>query len=507
MRGRQTQVRILLALFLRRELPLRTTNPLHRQYFNRKMSASKVKRKVGKYELGRTIGEGTFAKVKFARNTETGDAVALKILDKEKVLKHKMVEQIKREIATMKLIKHPHVVRLCEVMGSKTKIFIVLEFVTGGELFDKIVNHGRMREEEARRYFQQLINAVDYCHSRGVYHRDLKPENLLLDAYGNLKVSDFGLSALSQQVRDDGLLHTTCGTPNYVAPEVLNDRGYDGATADLWSCGVILFVLLAGYLPFDDSNLMNLYKKISAAEFTRPSWLSFGGRSLITKILDPNPMTRITIPEILEDEWFKKDYKPPVFEEKYEASLDDIDAVFKDSEEHHVAEKREEKPVAMNAFELISMSKGLNLGNLFDPEKEFKRETRFTSKCPANEIIRKIEEAAKPLGFDIHKKNYKMRLENMKAGRKGNLNVATEVFQVAPSLHMVEVRKAKGDTLEFHKGPFSGTSWFLLQILVRDIFLESWLVFLFLEFYKNLSTCLKDVVWKSEEDMQEHTPE
>ncbi|KAG2674134.1 hypothetical protein I3760_13G120900 [Carya illinoinensis] len=437
------------------------------------MNQAKVKRRVGKYEVGRTIGEGTFAKVKFARNSETGEPVALKILDKEKVLKHKMAEQIRREIATMKLIKHPNVVQLYEVMGSRTKIFIVIEFVTGGELFDKIVNHGRMREDEARRYFQQLINAVDYCHSRGVYHRDLKPENLLLDAYGNLKVSDFGLSALSQQVRDDGLLHTTCGTPNYVAPEVLNDRGYDGATADLWSCGVILFVLLAGYLPFDDSNLMILYKKISAAEFVCPPWLSFDAMKLITRILDPNPMTRITIPEMLEDEWFKKDYKPPVFEEKEDTNLDDVEAVFKDSEEHHVTEKKEEQPAAMNAFELISMSKGLNLSNLFDIEQAFKRETRFTSKCPANEIINKIEEAAKPLGFDVQKKNYKMKLENVKAGRKGNLNVATEIFQVAPSLHMVEVRKAKGDTLEFHK------------------------------FYKSLSTCLDDVVWKTEEDMQE----
>ena len=138
------------------------------------MSQPKIKRRIGKYEVGRTIGEGTFAKVKFARNSETGDPVALKILDKEKVLKHKMAEQIRREIATMKLIQHPNVVRLYEVMGSKTKIYIVLEFVTGGELFDKIVNHGRMSENEARRYFQQLINAVDYCHSRGVFHRDLK---------------------------------------------------------------------------------------------------------------------------------------------------------------------------------------------------------------------------------------------------------------------------------------------------------------------------------------------
>nr|KJB35620.1 hypothetical protein B456_006G121600 [Gossypium raimondii] len=413
------------------------------------MNQPKIKGRVGKYQVGRTIGEGTFAKVKFARNSETGEPVALKILDKDKVLKHKMAEQIKREIATMKLIKHPNVIRLHEVMASKTKIFIVLEFVTGGELFDKIVNHGRMIENEARRYFQQLINAVDYCHSRGVYHRDLK---------------------------DDGLFHTACGTPNYVAPEVLDDQGYDGAMADLWSCGVILFVLLAGYLPFDDSNLIDLYRKISVAEFTCPPWLSLSAMKLITRILDPNPMTRITIPEILQDEWFKKGYKPPVFEEKDDTNLDDVEAVFKDSEEHHVMEKRkeeEEQPTTMNAFELISMSKGLNLENLFDAEQGFKRETRFTSKCPANEIIHKIEAAAKPLGFDVHKKNYKMRLESSKAGRKGNLNVATEIFQMAPSLHMVELRKAKGDTLEFHK------------------------------FYKNLSTCLEDVVWKTEEDMKE----
>ncbi|KAF5930475.1 hypothetical protein HYC85_031348 [Camellia sinensis] len=124
-----------------------------------------------------------------------------------------------------------------KVMASKTKIYIVLEYVGEGELFDKI-----------------LINAVNYCHSRGMYHRDLKLENLLLDSFGVLKVSDFGLSAFSQQVREDVLLHTTCGTPNYVAPEVLTDKGYDGTTVDIWSCGVILFVLMAGYLPFDEPN-------------------------------------------------------------------------------------------------------------------------------------------------------------------------------------------------------------------------------------------------------------
>ncbi|KAJ4910879.1 CBL-interacting serine/threonine-protein kinase 26 [Raphanus sativus] len=397
------------------------------------MNRPKVQRRiVGKYEVGKTIGQGTFAKVRYAKNTETGESVALKILDKQKLLKNnKMAGQIKREISTMKLINHPNVVRVYEVLASKTKIYIVLEFAMGGNLFDKI------------------------------------PENLLLDAQGNLKVSDFGLSALSRQAGGDGLLHTACGTPNYAAPEVVTDQGYDGATADLWSCGVILFELLSGYLPFEDSNLMTLYNKITAAEYNCPSWLSPGAKNLIVRILDPNPTTRIKVPEILEDAWFKKDYKPTLFEEKDKANLADVEAVFRDSEEHHVTEKKEEKPTPMNAFDLISMSRALDLGNFFEEEGGFKRETRFAATGSANELVQKIEAASKPLGFEIQKKNFKMRLENVNPGRKGNLEVATEIFQVSPSLHMVEVRKTKGDTLEFHK------------------------------FYKKLSTTLNDVVWKS----------
>ncbi|KAL6569679.1 CBL-interacting serine/threonine-protein kinase 9 [Orobanche minor] len=354
------------------------------------------------------------------------------------------------------------------VMASKTKIYIILEYVDGGELFDKIAKYGKLKEDAARRYFQQLINAVDYCHSRGVYHRDLKPENLLLDSFGVLKVSDFGLSAFSKQVRDDGLLHTACGTPNYVAPEVLTDKGYDGTASDVWSCGVILFVLMAGYLPFDEPNLVALYRRIQRADFSFPSWFSSSAKRLIKRILDPNPLTRITIPDILENDWFKKDYKPPQFQDEEGVSLDDVDAVFNDSDEHLVTE-RKEKPVSMNAFELISRSQGFSLENLFDKQMGLvKRETSFTSKCPANEIMSKIEEAAKPMGFNVRKRNYKMKLQGDKTGRKGQLAVATEVFEVAPSLHMVELRKTSGDTLEFHK------------------------------FYKTFSSGLKDIVWASD---------
>ncbi|NP_001302594.1 CBL-interacting serine/threonine-protein kinase 9-like [Brassica napus] len=442
---------------------------------SRKRTTPASRTRVGNYEMGRTLGEGSFAKVKYARNTVTGDIAAIKILDRDKVLRHKMVEQLKREISTMKLIKHPNVVEIIEVMASKTKIYIVLELVNGGELFDKIAQQGRLKEDEARRYVQQLINAVDYCHSRGVYHRDLKPENLLLDANGVLKVSDFGLSAFSLQVREDGLLHTACGTPNYVAPEVLSDKGYDGAAADVWSCGVILFVLMAGYLPFDEPNLMTLYKRICKAEFNCPPWFSPGAKNVIKRILDPSPITRISIAELLEDEWFKQGYKTPSFEQDDEdITIDDVDAAFSNSKECLVTEKKE-KPESMNAFELISSSNEFSLENLFEKQAQLvKKETRFTSNRPASEIMSKMEETAKPLGFNVRKDKYKIKMKGDKSGRKGQLSVATEVFEVAPSLHVVELRKTGGDTLEFHK------------------------------FYKTFSSGLKDVVWNTDGAAQDH---
>ncbi|KAK2406756.1 CBL-interacting serine/threonine-protein kinase [Trifolium repens] len=423
--------------------------------------------RVGKYEMGKTIGEGSFAKVKLAKNVENGNYVAMKILDRNHVLRHNMMEQLSREISTMKMINHPNVVKIYEVMASKTKIYIVLELVKGGELFDKIAKNGRLKEDEARNYFHQLINAVDYCHSRGVYHRDLKPENLLLDNNGALKITDFGLSTYSQQ--EDELLRTACGTPNYVAPEVLNDRGYVGSASDIWSCGVILFVLMAGYLPFDEPNQMTLFKKIGRAEFTFPPWFSAKAKKLLKAILNPNPLTRMKISEILEDEWFKKGYKPATFTEEDDVNVDDVAAAFNDSKENLVSETKE-KPVSMNAFELISRSQSFNLDNMFEMEQKgiVKRETHFASQCPANEIMSKIEEAAKPLGFNVHKRDYKMKLQGDKSGRKGHLSVATEVFEVAPSLHMVELRKTGGDTLEFHK------------------------------FYKTFSSGLQDIVWHTD---------
>lgn len=197
-----------------------------------------------RYELGRMLGQGTFAKVYHARNLKSGQSVAIKIIDKEKVLRVGLIDQIKREISVMRLVRHPNVVQLYEVMASRTKIYFAMEYVKGGELFNKVAK-GKLKEDAARKYFQQLIGAVDYCHSRGVYHRDIKPENLLLDEYGNLKISDFGLSALAESRRQDGLLHTTCGTPAYVAPEVINKKGLIALCLFDWI--LILFIFLKTY--------------------------------------------------------------------------------------------------------------------------------------------------------------------------------------------------------------------------------------------------------------------
>ncbi|KAK4773598.1 hypothetical protein SAY87_028617 [Trapa incisa] len=408
-----------------------------------------------RYELGRLLGQGTFAKVYYGRNLATNNAVAIKLIDKEKVFKIGLVEQIKREISVMRIARHPNIVQLYEVMATKSKIYFIMEYAKGGELFDKVAK-GRLKEDIARKYFIQLIDAVDFCHDKGVYHRDIKPENLLLDDNENLKVSDFGLSALAESKRQDGLLHTICGTPAYVAPEVIDRKGYDGAKADIWSCGVVLFVLLAGYLPFHDSNLMAMYRKIGRAEFKFPSWFPADVRRLLSRILDPNPITRISITKVKESSWFRKGLtlKNRVkarLESKTMGPFDTSTSAGPSQESSDGNLDQLFKPPTLNAFDIISISAGFDLSGLFEDSYQ-KRETRFACRQPANVIISKLVEMAKHLRLKVSKKEGGLlRLEGLNEGGKGALVIDAEIFELTPSFHLVELKKSNGDTLEYQR--------------------------------------------------------
>lgn len=411
------------------------------------VSINKKGMRLGNYELGKILGEGNFGKVKFAKNVESGQGFAVKILEKKRILDLKIGDQIKREIGTLKLLKHPNVVRLHEVLASKTKIYMVLEYVTGGELFDRISNRGRLSEGEGRKLFQQLIDGVSYCHHKGVFHRDLKLENVLVDAKGNIKISDFGLSALPQHYRDDGLLHTTCGSPNYVAPEILANRGYDGATADIWSCGVILYVILTGYLPFDDRNLAVLYQKIFKGDCHIPKWISPGARNMMRRILDPNPATRITMAGIKADEWFKQDYTPATPDDEEDIYIDDEALSIQDVPPE--TEKSPESPTTViNAFQLIGMSSCLDLSGFFENEDVSERKIRFTSNHSPRDLLRRIQDIVTEMGFRVEKKNGRLKVlqEHKDQKSSGSLAVVAEVFEISPSLYVVELRKSYGDS-------------------------------------------------------------
>eukprot|EP00177_Eucheuma_denticulatum_P003126 GFKZ01005637.1.p1 GENE.GFKZ01005637.1~~GFKZ01005637.1.p1 ORF type:complete len:516 (+),score=68.53 GFKZ01005637.1:723-2270(+) len=259
--------------------------------------------RIGNYRLGKTLGVGSFGKVKLAEHEPTGKKVAVKILNRHKIRAQQMEEKLKREIKILKLCLHPHIIRLYEVIETSTDVFVVTEYSAGGELFDYIVERGRLAEDEARRFFQQIISGVEYCHKHMIAHRDLKPENLLLDEHSNVKIADFGLSNC---MRDGWFLKTSCGSPNYAAPEVISGKLYAGPEVDIWSCGVIVYALLCGTLPFDDESIPYLFRKIKGGIYILPSYLSDSSKDLISKMLVTDPLKRINIDEIRQHPWFMR---------------------------------------------------------------------------------------------------------------------------------------------------------------------------------------------------------
>jgi len=266
------------------------------------MKTSGIKEKIiGGYSLDQPIGEGTFGKVRLATHVLTGEKVAVKVLEKDRISDVSDVERVAREIHILKIIRHPNLIQLYEIVETNRQLYIFTEYATGGELYEYIVSNKKIKEPEACRLFQQVISGVEYIHKLKVVHRDLKPENLLLDYAKDIKIVDFGLSNMYKQ---DEKLKTACGSPCYAAPEMIAGKNYDGLKVDIWSSGVVLFALLCGYLPFEDPNTNHLYKKILNGNYTLPKFLSEDAKSMIKGILTVDPEKRFTIEDIRKHPWF-----------------------------------------------------------------------------------------------------------------------------------------------------------------------------------------------------------
>ncbi|XP_051934656.1 serine/threonine-protein kinase SIK3 homolog isoform X3 [Hippocampus zosterae] len=266
--------------------------------------------RVGHYEIERTIGKGNFAVVKLATHIITKAKVAIKIVDKTQ-LDDENLKKIFREVQIMKLLKHPHIIRLYQVMETERMIYLVTEYASGGEIFDHLVAHGRMAEKDARKKFKQIVAAVHFCHCRNIVHRDLKAENLLLDHNLNIKIADFGFSNLFSRGQ---LLKTWCGSPPYAAPELFEGKEYDGPKVDIWSLGVVLYVLVCGALPFDGSTLQNLRARVLSGKFRIPFFMSTDCEYLIRHMLVLEPSRRLTMEQICKNKWMRQGDPDPDFD-------------------------------------------------------------------------------------------------------------------------------------------------------------------------------------------------
>lgn len=260
---------------------------------------------IGKYRLLKTIGKGNFAKVKLAKHVPTGKEVAIKIIDKTQ-LNPGSLQKLFREVRIMKILDHPNIVKLFQVIETEKTLYLVMEYASGGEVFDYLVFHGRMKEKEARAKFRQIVSAVQYCHQKKIIHRDLKAENLLLDSEMVIKIADFGFS---NEFTPGNKLDTFCGSPPYAAPELFQGKKYDGPEVDVWSLGVILYTLVSGSLPFDGSNLKELRERVLRGKYRIPFYMSTDCENLLKKFLVLNPARRASLETIMKDRWMNIGYE------------------------------------------------------------------------------------------------------------------------------------------------------------------------------------------------------
>lgn len=282
------------------------------------------------YKIDKEIGSGTFGKVYLGEHIQTQSPLAIKVLDKSKIQDRSDFERVCRELKISQTILHPHLVQLYDMLETENHIFLIMEFLEGGELYDYIVSKRRLTEPEAFLYFIQIVSALDYMHKLNIVHRDLKPENLLLDKHKRIiKLVDFGLGRFYDVHTK---VETACGSPCYAPPEMLSKFKYEPIKADIWSLGIVLYAMLAGFLPFDDDNTEVLYQKIIEGKFSMPNWISPEAQDLLGRIINKDPEKRISIAQIYEHIWFKKSseilYKQGTLPalEKYHEHFSNLDA-------------------------------------------------------------------------------------------------------------------------------------------------------------------------------------
>ncbi|CAD8090222.1 unnamed protein product [Paramecium sonneborni] len=395
-------------------------------------------KQVQNYVLQRTLGQGTFGKVKLGYHTIADEYVAIKMLEKSRIQNQSDLVRVQREISIIRKVNHPNVIKLYEILESESCVYLVMEYVKGGELYDYIIKKKYLPENIAVRYFQQLVFATEYLHSQNIIHRDLKPENLLLDENRQLKIADFGLSYLSQTKGE--YLKTACGSPCYAAPEMLVGKTYEGTKSDIWSCGIILFAMLCGYLPFEHENTQQLYELIKKSDFEKPEHLSKHALDLLIKILIKDPNRRYNFDQIKQHPFFQLHASIPtknlslndqtILSQMVEMGYQQNQIILQlQSNKHNTVttiyfllQKKYNQPHRKSFFQNIQ-----NIGNLkLDINQKRFTITKFQTSNQGSPNLDKIEKIKKSIRTRLDNSPYYLKTQISQKFKKVNLSVQSK---------------------------------------------------------------------------------
>jgi len=414
-------------------------------------------RQIGKYEIGRRLGEGQFGKVKEAVDLETGARYAVKIIQKSAIKCNKDVETVKKEIQFMRMLDHPNILRMIDTLEDQEKMYLVLEIAAGGDLFDKIVNMGGFTEEVARTFFKQVMDGLEHCHAKGIIHRDLKPENLLLGPQDVLKISDFGLSNII--LTPQQMLKTHCGSEKYAAPEIMQSTDpYAGKPVDVWSCGVILYIMVGGAFPFVEATAAcDLYQSLVNKNFEFPKHFSPELIDLLLRMFTIDPAERITVPEIQSHKWLNPhaeiiedsplpnpmevDYGSMDFDECEQPRYRSLEADIVD------AAYFEEEPVYRSlAPEPQEVEKSCAWGSCRPTEE-------FAMKQDVAQALDDVANLLKQKGAEVKVKAEKGQIKAEMAGQTGDVVKVQVLVQEgqAGKGSVLCVRRMKGHALDYHQ--------------------------------------------------------